>query len=91
MALDMLKCPMKQEDETVRFKEVLQSLSARSPGEISNLLSQMNEVNKKRVRLLLNTAKIEVTDGSGSTQNVARRIVRVQRRTIPAQQPAQPM
>ena len=33
--MDMLKCPMKNEDETKIFKDVLQSLSARSPAEMN--------------------------------------------------------
>ena len=62
----MLKCPIKNEDETKVFKEVLQSLSNRAPGEMNNIISQMSEVNKKRIRSLLSTAMIEVTDQTGT-------------------------
>ena len=62
----MLKCPIKNEDETKVFKEVLQSLSNRAPAEMNNIISQMSEVNKKRIRSLLSTAMIEVTDQTGT-------------------------
>lgn len=64
--MDMLKCPIKNEDETKVFKEVLQSLSNRAPAEMNNIISQMSEVNKKRIRSLLSTAMIEVTDQTGT-------------------------
>ena len=38
MVMDMLKCPIKNEDETKIFKEVLQSLSARSPQEMNQII-----------------------------------------------------
>ena len=80
MVMDMLKCPIKTEDETKIFKEVLQSLSARSPTEMNNIIQQMSAVNKKRVRGLLTTATVEYTDDTGAKQSVARRIVKVVRR-----------
>ena len=85
--MDMLKCPIKNEDETKIFKEVLQSLNARSPAEMNQLINQMPEVNKQRVRTLLMTARVEYQDESGESKQVARRIVKVVRRTLPT--PAQ--
>jgi len=36
--LDILKCPIKNEDETKIFKEVLQSLSARAPADMNQII-----------------------------------------------------
>lgn len=79
----MLKCSIKTEDETRIFQEVLKSLNARAPAEMGQIISQMDEVNKKRIRKLLMTTQVEYVDESGAQQKVARRIVRVARRTQP--------
>ena len=86
--LDILKCPIKNEDETKIFKEVLQSLSARAPADMNQIIQQMSEVNKKRIRKLLTTASVEYVDEQGVKHNVARRIVKVMRRNLqpPTQQ-----
>ena len=47
--MELLRSPIKKEDETRLFKEVLQTLSARSPAEVGNLLRQMSDINKKRI------------------------------------------
>ena len=87
--MEYLQCPMKKEDETKVFKETLQSLSARSPAEMKNLLQQMSDVNQKNVRKLLTSATVKYSDESGSEQSVARRIVRVVRnRPAAGQAPA---
>ena len=38
MVMDMLKCPIKSEDENKIFKDVLQSLCARSPQEMNQII-----------------------------------------------------
>ena len=81
IVMDCLKCPIKSEDETKVFKEVLQSLSARSPTEMNATIAQMSDVNKNKIRRLLTTATVEYQDDSGARQTVARRIVRVVRRS----------
>ena len=81
--MDTLKCPIKNEDEVKIFKEVLQSLRQRSPQEMSNVFQQLTEVNKKRIRSLLQSATVQYTDEHGQTQKVARRIVKVVRRQPP--------
>lgn len=81
--MDCLKCPIKSEDETQVFKEVLQSLSARSPVEMNAIIQQMSDINKKNIRRLLSTATVEYQDDNGTKQTVARRIVRVVRRNGP--------
>jgi len=78
--MECLKCPIKQEDETKVFKEVLQSLSARSPAEMNATIQQLSDLNKTRIRRLLSTANVEYEDDSGAKHAVARRIVRVVRR-----------
>ena len=80
MVMDMLKCPIKSEDENKIFKDVLQSLCARSPQEMNQIIQQMPDDNKKRVRTLLMTVRVEYQDEGGSTQQVARRIVKIVRR-----------
>ena len=64
--MDVLRCPIKGEDETRMFKEVLQSLSARSPADMNAVIQQMSEVNKKRIRSLLSTEMVAYTDETGS-------------------------
>lgn len=81
----MLKCSLKTEDETRIFQEVLKSLNARAPAEMAQIISQLDEVTKKRIRKLLMTTQVEYMDESGNQHKIARRIVRVARRT---QQPA---
>ena len=78
--MECLKCPIKQEDETKVFKEVLQSLSARSPAEMNATIQQLSDLNKTRIRRLLSTANVEYEDDNGAKHAVARRIVRVVRR-----------
>ena len=82
---DPLDCPLKSEDETKTFKEMLQSLSARAPAEMGNILRQLTPENQTRVRSLLQTTNIQYQDEEGNQQSVARRIVRVVRRAAPAQ------
>jgi len=50
---------------------------------MNQTIQQMPEANKKRIRSLLSTATVEYNDNAGSTQRVARRIVRVARKTGP--------
>jgi len=57
--MDCLKCPIKTEDEIQVFKEVLQSLSARSPAEMNATIQQMSDVNKQNIRRLLSTVTVE--------------------------------
>lgn len=44
--MDLLKCPIKTEDETEIFRTVLRSLRARSPAEMNQIIQQMPEENK---------------------------------------------
>ena len=80
----MLKAPVKDSEPYGIFCNALRSLSQRSPGEINNIINQLEPQQKKFIGELFQAKKIEVTQNNGEQVTVTRRIVKVQRRTKPA-------
>ena len=82
--IDSMKCPIKTEDETKLFKETLQCLGSRNREEMNQIIQQMSNENKQKIRQLLTTQNIDYTGENGQQEAVPRRFVRVARRHAPA-------
>ena len=80
VTIDMMKCPIKTEDENTIFCTALRSLSQRSPQDINDIISGFSPENKSKVTDLLSKTQFKFVDKQGQVQQVQRKIVRVKRR-----------
>lgn len=72
--MDMLNAPFKKADEFDLFNKQLRHLHSRDPNYVNNLVAQLNESEKKFLKQLVETKRVEI-EHKGVKTEVARRII----------------
>ena len=81
--MDMISSPIKKCDEFGIFNTQLRHLHSRDPNYVNNLVAQLNEHEKKFLKQLVETKRVEI-DYKGVKTEVARRIIHAKRRVGPS-------
>ena len=92
VTVDTIKSPITTQDEFLLFSEAISQIAGVRPQDIGLILKDLNENDKKKLKELLQTKRINVIGGAAaenttveSAPKEARLIMKAKRRTVPRQ------